>query len=123
VLVVEDNEAVGQFSTDMLHDLGYKTVWASSAPEALDRLGDDAAGFDLIFTDVVMPGMNGVEFARIVQERFADLPVILTSGYSEVLAREEHSGFVLIQKPYSVEALSRTLQIVLAGKPGRSGSE
>jgi PAS domain S-box-containing protein len=117
VLVVEDNDAVGQFSTDMLHDLGYRTEWASNAAEALDLLGKDAAGFDLVFSDVVMPGMNGVDFARVVREQFADLPVILTSGYSEVLAREEHSGFVLIQKPYSVEALSRTLQIVLSGRP------
>jgi CheY-like chemotaxis protein len=121
VLVVEDNEAVGQFSTDMLHDIGYKTAWASSAAEALDLLGDDAAAFDLVFSDVVMPGMKGVDFARMVKARFPDLPVILTSGYSDVLARQEHAGFELIQKPYSVQALSRALQIVLAGKRRSTG--
>ncbi len=113
VLVVEDNETVGQFSTELLHDLGYKTKWAANAHEALDALGFDATGFDLVFSDVVMPGMNGIEFARTVRKRFPGLPIVLTSGYSEVLATEGHEGFQLIQKPYSVEALSRILKSAL----------
>jgi len=116
VLVVEDNEAVGQFSTEMLHDLGYKTAWASSARQALDILRDAEGGFDLIFSDVIMPGMNGVEFAKLVRERYPHLPVVLTSGYSEVLAAEGRHGFELIQKPYSVEVLSHVLRTALAGQ-------
>jgi len=115
VLVVEDNETVGQFSTELLHDLGYKTRWAASAAEALDALGENASGFDLVFSDVVMPGMNGIEFARVVRDRFPTLPIVLTSGYSEVLATEGHEGFQLIQKPYSVDGLSRILQSALRG--------
>jgi DNA-binding NtrC family response regulator len=57
-----------------------------------------------------MPGMNGVELAGVIRDRFPGLPVVLTSGYSNVLAENAHSGFELIQKPYSVEALSRTLR-------------
>jgi PAS domain S-box-containing protein len=113
VLIVEDNEAVGQFSTEMLHDLGYRTRWAASAAEALDILGSDAAGFDLVFSDVIMPGMNGVDFAHVVRDRFRTLPVVLTSGYSDVLVTQGHAGFELIQKPYSVESLSRILQSAL----------
>ena len=57
-----------------------------------------------------MPGMNGVELAGIVRERYPGLPVVLTSGYSNVLAESAHRGFELIQKPYSVEVLSRILR-------------
>jgi DNA-binding NtrC family response regulator len=57
-----------------------------------------------------MPGMNGVELAGVIRDRYPGLPVVLTSGYSTVLAENAHSGFELIQKPYSVELLSRTLR-------------
>jgi PAS domain S-box-containing protein len=117
VLVVEDNEAVGQFSTEMLSDLGYHTTWAGNAAEALAILADATRHFDLVFSDVIMPGMNGVELAHIVQERFPGIPIVLTSGYSSVLAAEGRHGFELIQKPYSVESLSRVLHKVMAERP------
>jgi DNA-binding NtrC family response regulator len=63
-----------------------------------------------VFSDVIMPGMNGVELATVIRERYPGLPVVLTSGYSSVLADNAHHGFELIQKPYSVEALSRILR-------------
>jgi PAS domain S-box-containing protein len=110
VLVVEDNLEVGRFSTQLLQDLGYQTSWAISAAEALALLED--AAFDVVFSDVVMPGMSGVELGRRIRERHPGLPVILTSGYSHVLAAEGHDGFELLQKPYPVEELSRVLQKV-----------
>jgi len=110
ILVVEDNEDVGQFSTELLRDLGYAIKWVASAKEALAALAEDELAFDLVFSDVIMPGMNGVELAVVVRERYPGLPVVLTSGYSSVLADNAHRGFELIQKPYSVEALSRTLR-------------
>jgi PAS domain S-box-containing protein len=110
ILVVEDNEDVGKFSTELLQDLGYATRRADNAKQALALLAADELAFDLVFSDVIMPGMNGVELATIIRERFPGLPVVLTSGYSSVLAENAHHGFELIQKPYSVEALSRTLR-------------
>jgi PAS domain S-box-containing protein len=114
VLVVEDNEEVGQFSTELLRDLGYAIKWVVSAREALATLAEDEFAFDLVFSDVIMPGMNGVELAAVIRERYPGLPVVLTSGYSSVLAENAHRGFELIQKPYSVEALSRTLRKAIA---------
>ncbi|GAC1390173.1 MAG: PAS domain S-box protein [Variovorax sp.] len=114
VLVVEDNETVGQFSTEMLHDLGYQTTWATDATKALALLAQDSLRFDLVFSDVIMPGMNGVELARAVRDRYPGLPVVLTSGYSHVFAEEGRHGFVLIQKPYSIEALSRVIRQAIA---------
>lgn len=114
ILVVEDNKDVGQFSTEMLHDLGYTTRWASSAREALALLAQDEFAFDLVFSDVIMPGMNGVELAETIREAYPGLPVVLTSGYSHVLAENGEHGFELIRKPYSVEALSRVLRRTVA---------
>ena len=109
VLVVEDNGQVGTFSTQLLHDLGYETTWASNADEAL-RLIDEAEGFDAVFSDVVMPGMSGVQLGQEIRRRHPGLPVILTSGYSHVLAEEGRHGFELLQKPYAAEELSRVLR-------------
>ncbi|BAQ47639.1 MULTISPECIES: hybrid sensor histidine kinase/response regulator [Methylobacterium] len=117
VLVVEDNVEVGRFATGILEDLGYRTTWAANAAEALERLGEDCGGFDAVFSDVVMPGMNGVELAREVQRRRPGLPVVLASGYSHVLAREGSHGFELLHKPYSTEQLSRVLQRAMARVP------
>ena len=110
VLVVEDNDDVGQFSTELLEDLGYTVRRVASADAALAILAEDEFSADLVFSDVIMPGMNGVELAGIVRERYPGLPVVLTSGYSNVLAENAHRGFELIQKPYSVELLSRILR-------------
>nr|WP_156376337.1 PAS domain-containing sensor histidine kinase [Methylobacterium sp. Leaf117] len=113
ILVVEDNIGVGQFATQILEDLGYRPTWAANAEEALDLLGGDGAGFDLVFTDVVMPGMGGVELAKGLQRRLPDLPVVLASGYSHVLAQEGTHGFELLQKPYSAVQLGDILHRLL----------
>jgi PAS domain S-box-containing protein len=109
ILVVEDNSEVGRFSTELLEDLGYATDWVRSADAALTTLSEDEFAFDLVFSDVIMPGMNGVELVTNIRERYPGLPVVLTSGYSSVLAENAHHGFELVQKPYSVEMLSRVI--------------
>ena len=111
VLVVEDNLEVGRFSTQVLEDLGYETTLAANAVEAL-KLLDEANRFDVVFSDVIMPGMNGLDLGREIRRRYPGVPVVLTSGYSEVLAEEGHHGFELIQKPYAAEELSRVLRRV-----------
>ncbi|SDN15671.1 PAS domain S-box-containing protein [Methylobacterium phyllostachyos] len=109
ILVVEDNLDVGRFATQILEDLGHSTVWATNAEEALVEIEKVPFRFDAVFSDVVMPGMGGIALARALEQRLPDLPVVLTSGYSHVLAQEGVHGFDLIQKPYSVEELSRVL--------------
>lgn len=110
VLVVEDNKEVGTFTTQSLAELGYETVWAGDAREALAELAKDAARFDVVFSDVVMPGMNGIELGKEIRSNYPELPVVLTSGYSNVLAEDGTHGFELLHKPYSVEQLSRILR-------------
>jgi PAS domain S-box-containing protein len=113
ILVVEDNAEVGEFSTQLLHDLGYQTVLASSGEQALALLGDNARRFDLVLSDVAMPGMDGVTLGREIKKRLPELPVVLNSGYAHMLADEDH-GFELLHKPYSVEDLSKTLRKAMA---------
>ncbi|GJE61416.1 PAS domain-containing protein [Methylobacterium trifolii] len=112
VLVVEDNVDVGTFATQTLAELGYVTVWTANAEAALAELAKDAERFDVVFTDVVMPGMNGIDLAHEIRRRHHDLPVLLASGYSHVLAQNGTYGFELLHKPYSVEELSRLLRKV-----------
>jgi CheY-like chemotaxis protein len=108
VLLVEDNVGVGRFAAQILNDLGYVTTWVTNAEAALDTLADDP-GYDAVFSDVVMPGMGGIELAKALRQRHPSLPVLLTSGYSHVLVQEGSHGFPLLHKPYSAEQLSRML--------------
>lgn len=118
VLVVEDNIDVATFTVHSLADLGYLPVLAHDAQEALAELAKDADRFDAVFSDVVMPGMSGIELGQEIKRLYPELPVVLASGYSHVLAQNGSAGFELLHKPYSVEQLSRLLQQVIssAGK-------
>jgi CheY-like chemotaxis protein len=111
VLVVEDDELVAELAAGMLSELGFDPSVVHSAREALDRL----AGGDkprLIFSDVVMPGgISGIELAQKVRGRFPELPILLTTGYSEEVGGTH--GFPVLQKPYELESLAGALQKVL----------
>lgn len=114
VLVVEDNEDVGRFATAALAELGYESELAGDAHSALAKLESDAARFNIVFSDVVMPGMSGIELGETIRRLYPDMPVILTSGYSHILAQNGRHGFELLHKPYSVEQLSRVLRKAVA---------
>ena len=121
MLLVEDNIEVGRFSTQILQDLGYETTWATNGDEALKVLTETSASFDVVFSDVVMPGIGGVEFGQVIRHRYPTLPVIvLTSGYSHVLAEESRHGFELLHKPYAADELSRVLRRVIQRRKRRS---
>jgi two-component system NtrC family sensor kinase len=121
VLVVEDNIKVGTFAADALTELGYVTTLVSSAMDALAELNKDAGRFDVVFSDVVMPGMSGIDLAKEIRRHF-DLPVVLTSGYSQMLSEHGSDGFELLQKPYSIEQLSRVLHKVDRGNRLKRGA-
>jgi CheY-like chemotaxis protein len=111
VLVVEDDSLVAELAAGMLCELGFEATVAHSAKEALERLSGEQRPA-AIFTDIVMPGgISGVELARRVRARFPELPILLTSGYSEQVA-DEH-GFPLLQKPYEMTSLAAALSKLL----------
>lgn len=108
ILLVEDNETVGRFALSALTELGQDVVWAHHAAAALERL-EQGEVFDFVFSDVVMPGISGIDLAQAIRRRWPALPVVLTSGYSHVLAEAGGTEFELVQKPYSMESLAALL--------------
>ncbi len=109
ILVVEDNPDVREFAVTMLAELGYATVEAPDAQVALEVLAKAPDRFHLVFSDVMMPGMTGIELGREIQKRYAGLPIILASGYSDSLADDDRLEFELIKKPYSLDQLAASL--------------
>ncbi|TCP96705.1 GAF sensor hybrid histidine kinase [Sphingomonas sp. PP-F2F-A104-K0414] len=110
ILVVEDNPDVGNFAISALADLGHAIVFARDAEEALDVLDGQTTRFDVVFSDVMMPGMTGIELGREIRRRYPETAILLTSGYSEVISREGSHGFDLLRKPYSMGELAAALQ-------------
>ena len=124
VLVVEDNVEVGRFCTQVLHDLGYGSLLVPSAEAALAEIEAVPFRFDAVFSDVVMPGMGGLELASRLRDLHPELPVILTSGYSHVLAQDDAHGFDLVRKPYSAHQLDAALRSAVRrrSQPHRAGA-
>ena len=122
ILVVEDNAEVGRFATAALADLDYETLLTVDGASALAELTLDASRFDAVFSDVVMPRMTGLELVEELRQLNPNIPVILTSGYSTVLAERATHEFALLQKPYSIDELARTIRATLdARKAKRAG--
>src|SRR3954447_6718350 len=95
----------------MLGELGFEATIAHSAKEALDRLAGGEKP-KLIFSDIIMPGgISGLELAMKVRNRFPELPILLTTGYSDQVAGSH--GFPVLQKPYEMNALASALGNVL----------
>lgn len=109
VLVVEDNIELANFAADGLTELGYSITLVDNATDALAELVVDADRFDVVFSDVVMPGMTGLDLAQAICDRGIGVPIVLTTGYSQALSQDGVTGFDLVQKPYSIEELSRVL--------------
>jgi len=109
VLLVEDDDAVAASVGHMLRDLGYLYVRASSAAKALTHL-DKPERFDVVFSDMIMPGaMNGLELAKEIRRLRPDVPVVLTTGFSEAAAQAATERFRLLNKPYGIQELAHAL--------------
>lgn len=107
VLVVEDDPTVAELASAMLEDFGYQPRIASSGRQALEMLGSQP-DISMVFSDVIMPGgISGVELARKIRMRRPELPILLTTGYSE--AASESREFPVIAKPYDFETLKQAI--------------
>jgi len=115
VLLVEDNADVAEVASGYLRELGYLVRNVTNARAALAALRADAR-VDLVFSDILMPGgMNGLELARAIHERFPGIPVVLTTGYSASAQDAVRQGVIVLQKPYDLDALRRHLREALDG--------
>jgi CheY-like chemotaxis protein len=113
VLLVEDDEHIRVPTLEMLQELGHKVTAVDSAERALD---DIAKGdFDLLFTDVSLPGIGGVELAQTLVRQHPRLRVIIASGYGTGIAGElESFKPMLLPKPYGVPELVAALERISA---------
>ncbi|MBR0832835.1 response regulator [Bradyrhizobium manausense] len=117
ILVVEDDPLVQGYVIAQLGSLGYRTLTAGDGASAL-ALVDQGASFDLLFTDIIMPGgMNGRELAEAVRLRRPGVRVLYTSGYTDnAIVHEGHldPGVALLRKPYRKADLSQKIREMFA---------
>jgi len=116
ILFVDDEPAICDSVRTTLTELGYE-VWTFVEPrEALTAFAESPARFDLVVTDVNMPGMNGIELAQHITRLREDVPIIMTTGYNELMSDEEardHGARSLLRKPYRRGDLARAVKATI----------
>jgi PAS domain S-box-containing protein len=119
ILIVEDDQSLRDVPVSILRDQGYEVVEAGNGPDAIKLLEDDRH-FDLLFTDVVLPGgINGVEIAKSAVKLQPNIKVLYTTGYAEnsvVHHGRLEEGQILINKPYQRSQLLEKIQLLLRGR-------
>jgi CheY-like chemotaxis protein len=111
MLLVEDDTEVSALTVEMLSCLGFSVIHVASPEAALGALADGRS-VDIVLSDIMMPGgVSGLDLAREIRRRHPDLPVVLTTGYVEAAAGMKEGEFVLLPKPYSLEALADALEV------------
>lgn len=119
ILLVEDDDAVRSINSLLLKTLGYQVWQVASAEEALKLVQSKRMKIDLLFTDVIMPGMSGRGLAEALRVYASDIKVLFQSGYTDdmVVRHGIFGGEVaFLQKPFSVDALSKKIREVLDQK-------
>ncbi len=115
VLLVEDEILIRMFIAELLAEAGFDVIEAPDAETALKRLEIGADDVQAVFTDVDMPpGMNGLELARQVQERWPEIGVVVTSAHHRPALGEIAGCNAFIPKPYEPERVVEALQQALA---------
>ncbi|AVR97426.1 histidine kinase famiy protein [Pseudoduganella armeniaca] len=116
VLIVEDNDDVRELGQTMLEANGYRVRAVASGEQALRVLQEDD-GIGLLFSDVIMPGgMNGLELAEQVRQRWPQLPILLTTGYMEQLPGKDRDALPVLAKPYNLTNLLDKIAATLNGE-------
>jgi two-component system cell cycle sensor histidine kinase/response regulator CckA len=122
VLIVEDEPAVRYMTSRALKEHGYSVVEASDGPEALRLVEESNGVLDLIITDVIIPGLDGTELARLATSVKPGLPILFMSGYTDddIVRRgllDPDQPF--LQKPFTPDALARKVAELLERKPSK----
>lgn len=117
ILVVEDLAPLRRLVELMLTQIGYRVFTAASAREALALAGEGGLEFDLLLSDIVMPGMDGRDLARLMRSARPALRVVLMTGYADLLAEssdlDELGADAIVQKPFARAQIERVLADVL----------
>jgi len=122
ILVVEDEGGIRALVRKILKRQGYQVLEAASGDEALKVLAEDGHQVDLLLTDVMMPGMNGVELSQRALLTYGGLKVLFVSGYTDESVLEEGQfppGTAFLQKPFTLGSLLGKVREVLDGGAAR----
>jgi len=123
VLVVDDDPVVGKSFDRVLSGKGYAVITASNGQEALSKL--EAENYDVVYTDIKMPGMSGLEMAEQIKQRQPWLPVVIVTGYGspDNEARAEAAGVSgFLRKPLSPDMIEGSAQKAFSEKDATAQS-
>jgi signal transduction histidine kinase/CheY-like chemotaxis protein len=116
ILIVEDEIPVRTIGSNALQNKGYEVLEAEDAENALEVMEKEGSNIQIIITDVIMPGMNGPDFVRKVQETYPNIKVIFISGYAEDAFSDNldiKGKFNFLQKPFNLKQLTTKVKKVL----------
>jgi signal transduction histidine kinase/ActR/RegA family two-component response regulator len=115
ILLVDDDDAVRSVAAATIEELGYEVVGLGSGEDALKVL--ERERFDLLMTDIAMPGMTGVELAKRVRERDHGLPILFSSGYADIQSFGNHlSEEIVLKKPFRIADVAARIDSILEGR-------
>ena len=107
VLIVEDNQNLLAIICELLVASGHFPFGVASAEEALVLLKSE--NFDVLLTDVRLPGISGIDLALKVNQRFPAVKIIIASGYSQELVKHINLNVIVLPKPYDLEQLQKAM--------------
>ena len=119
VLVVDDEEAVRRLACRMLTWTGYQALEARHGREALGTIEQHAGPVHLVLTDIKMPGMNGRELGRHIEERWPGIPILYMSGFASEVFQGGllEPGAPFLAKPFTQDDLASKVKALLAATP------
>lgn len=116
ILVIDDEQVIANMEKEMLNTLGYKVVAKTNSIEALMLFQEAPDEFDLVITDITMPGMAGDRLAQKILELRSNIPIIMCTGYNQSITEEKAKGIGIrdyILKPFRMSLLAETVRKVL----------
>jgi PAS domain S-box-containing protein len=119
ILFVDDEKALAELGKELLESLGYKVIATTSSIEALETFKSDPYAFDLVITDMTMPGLRGEELAKEIIAMRPGMPIILCTGYSELVDENQARQIGVrefVMKPWMVSKFAETIRRAVKGE-------
>jgi CheY-like chemotaxis protein len=113
ILIIDDTRVIRDFLTEVLTDYGYEVENARDGREGLEKVV--SGRFDLVFCDVHMPNLNGLQTIKAILKEFPEMPIVMTDSFPGRLAEEARAAGALtcLSKPFSLDDLKATVNRIL----------